>query len=209
MNNTPEQLQASGILSGVINAIIFLVTLALVISFFRKDGQWNAARGRRIFRNFTSQSNALCAVASLLVCISLVATGDIPQWVWILKYLGTVTVTVTMITVFLLAALRGDSLKQLLKEADYFMHLFTPVLALASFCGPERRGMTFGVAMLGLIPVILYGTLYMSMILFAPEGKKWEDRYGLNVHWKWPVSCSVMVAGTFVVCVGLWLIQNA
>ena len=207
MEKTPEQLQ-TGILSLVINAIIFAVTLALVISFFREDGKWSPARGKRIYRNFTCQSNTLCATAALLMFAFGIA-GDVPRWVWLLKYVGTVATTVTMGTVFLLAALRGDSLKLLLKDADYFMHLFTPVLALASFCGPERQGMSFPEALLGLIPVILYGTLYMSMILFAPEGKKWEDRYGLNVHWRWPVSCSVMVAGTFAVCVGLWLIQNA
>ena len=53
MERTPEQLEI-GILSHVINSIIFAVTLALVISFFREDGKWSPARGKRIFRNFKS-----------------------------------------------------------------------------------------------------------------------------------------------------------
>ena len=207
MAGTPENIRAAGILSAVINGAIFLITLVLVVFFFRKDGKWNAARGKRIFRNFTCQSNVLCAAAALAMCVAQLA-GDVPRWVWVLKYLGTVTVTVTLLTVLLLAAFGMDSMRKLLAESDFFMHLVTPVLAIASFCGLERQPISFGTAMLGLIPVALYGARYIYKILLAPEGKRWEDRYGLNRNWKWPVSCSVMMGGTFAVCVVMMLLLN-
>jgi len=138
--------------------------------------------------------------------------GDVPQWVWIFKYIGTASVTVTMLTVFLfLAPSAGkDWYAILLKGANnLFMHLITPILAIVSFCLLEKRGMTFAESLWGLLPLIVYGQHYLYRILCAPEGRKWDDFYGFNKQGKWPLAFGMMLAGTFAVCMLFLLAQNA
>ena len=196
--------------SALINAVIFLVTLIPVIRFFRKDGRWDVNRGKTAFRYFTCQSNVLCAASALAMGIARLA-GDVPQWVWILKYIGTAAVTVTMLTVFFFLApsVGKDWYDVLLKRHhDLFMHLLTPLMALVSFCVFEKRGMTFPQSLWGLLPVALYGPLYLYRILYAPEGKRWEDFYGFNKGGKWPAAFAAMFAGTFLICMALMALQN-
>ncbi len=190
----------------VINIAIFIITLVLLVRFLRKDGRWDREKVRKTFRFFTCQSNVLCAFAALLTAVSQLA-GGIPEWVWILKYIGTSAVSVTMMTVLLFLG-PAYSYKELLKGPDFFMHLLTPLLALLSFCVFEKRGMRFSLALTGLLPVVLYGPLYLYKILYAPEGKRWDDFYGFNKSGKWPAAFAAMLAGTFLICMGIMALQN-
>ena len=36
--------------------------------------------------------------------------------------------------------------------------------------------------------------LYINRVLFAPEGRRWEDFYGFNKGGKWPLSLAAMLA---------------
>ena len=194
----------------ILNLLIFAVTLVLVAGVFRKDGKWTPERGRKAFRFFTCQSNVLCAAAALATAAARLA-GAIPEWVWILKYMGTAAVTVTMLTVFLFLApsVGKDWYDVLLKgPANLFMHLLTPLMALLSFCVFEKRGMTFAQSLWGLVPIACYGPLYLYKILYAPEEKRWEDFYGFNKGGKWPAAFAAMVAGTFLICMGIRALQN-
>ena len=189
----------------ILNALIFGITLFIVVfKFFRKDHKWDLQRGRSALRFFTAQSNVLCAVCALGMCFFPQNRG-----IWLLKYIGTAAVTVTMLTVFLfLAPSIGKEWLVLLKGTDFFMHLITPLMALFSFCVLEKRGMDFGTALLGMLPVALYGPWYLYKIRFAPEGKRWEDFYGFNKGGKWPVSFAMMFLGTFLICLGIAGLQN-
>ena len=145
-----------------------------------------------------------------MVAVALLC-GGIPDWVWTLKYIGTAAVTVTMLTVFLFLApsVGKDWYGVLLKGAgNLFMHLVTPLAALVSFCVFEKRGMSFPQSLWGLLPVALYGPVYMYKIIYAPEEKRWDDFYGFNKTGKWPVSFAAMVAGTFLICLGIMALQN-
>ena len=89
------------------------------------------------------------------------------------------------------------------------MHLVNPLLAILSFCLFERRGMTFPQALWGLVPLALYGPLYLYKILYAPEGKRWDDFYHFNRGGRWPVFFAVMLVAAFIVCMLFMLVQNA
>lgn len=194
----------------ILNVFIALLTLLLVLGFFRKDGKWEPERGKFALRFFTTQSNILVAAASLLTALALSSEGTIPRWIWTLKYIGTAAVTVTMLTVFLFLApsIGKDWVKYLLTGSDIFMHLLTPLLALFTFCVFERQGMTFLQSLWGMLPVLLYGPLYLYKILFAPPEKRWDDFYGFNKQGKWPIAFAAMVAGTFAICMALMAVQN-
>ena len=192
-----------------LNILIALITLIIVVSFFRKEGQWVPERGKFALRFFTTLSNMLCAAASLLTALAINA-GGIPEWIWMLKYIGTAAVTVSMLKVlsFLAPSFGKGALKVLLSGTDLFMHLITPLLALVSFCVFEKRGMTFCQSLWGMLPVVLYGPVYLYKILFALPEKRWDDFYGFNKQGKWPVAFAGMVLGTFLICMGIMALQN-
>ncbi|WP_024867377.1 hypothetical protein [Butyrivibrio sp. FCS014] len=189
-------------LSSIINLIIIIITAILVVGFFREDGRWNPAKGKKALRYFTTQSNVLCAVSALAMCLF-----PDKDWAYYLKVMGTAAVTVTMLTVlFFLGRIYGYI--ALLKGSDLFMHLITPLLAIVSLCVFERRGIGLGAAFVGIIPVALYAPLYLYNVVFAPQEKRWDDFYSFNKDGKWPIAYSLMVAGAAVICVVYYFILN-
>ena len=196
------------IASIIINAVIFVATFAIIISHFRKDGAWDLSRGLKQFRYFTVLSNAFCAIAALMMAASQI-NGDVPRPVFLLKYMGTVSVTLTFMTVILfLGPTQGGYMKWL--SGDFFyVHLVGPLLAMLSFCLLEKQRMTLGTAMTGLVPMLLYGAMYVYRVLLAPEDRRWEDFYGFNRNGKWKVAFAAMSVGCFLVCMALMAIQNA
>ena len=194
----------------VLNLVIFLAAPLLLYRHWRKTRKEEPGKLREALRFFTCQSNLLCSAGALAMLIALLA-GPVPEWVWILKYIGTAAVTVTMLTVFLFLApsVGKDWYDVLLKGlSDKFMHLLTPLMALVSFCVFEKRGMTFPQCLFGLLPVALYGPLYLYKILLAPEGKRWKDFYGFNRNGRWPAAFAAMLGATFLMCLGFMALQN-
>ena len=195
----------------LLNLLIFLITTALMLNVARKDGQWKPEQWKKAFRYFTVQSNVFCAAGCLLTAIFAIA-GEVPEWVWLLKYTGTAAVTVTMLTVFLFLApsVGKDWMNVLLTgtAGDLFMHLLTPLAALVTFCIFEKRGMTFLQALCGMLPVLLYGVLYIRKTQFAPAEKRWDDFYGFARGGHLFTALAGMVTGTFLICMGLMALHN-
>ena len=84
---------------------------------------------------------------------------------------------------------------------ELVMHLITPVLAIFSFLCFEKGDMTAWAIPLGVLPVLLYGWLYLDRVVVA---RAWPDFYGFNKNEKWKLSFSLMAAGTVVIAVLLW-----
>ena len=59
-----------------------------------------------------------------------------------------------------------------------------------------------------MLPVVLYGLLYLYKIIYAPADRRWEDFYGFNKGGKWPAAFITMMAGAFAVCMELTALQN-
>lgn len=187
----------------IINALIFVTTFAIVISHFQEDGVWRFRYGLKQFRFFTNLSNILCAIAALLMAISQIG-GGITRFVFLLKYLGTVSLTLTFLTVLLfLAPFQGGFAKWFGGEF-FYTHLIGPLLAILSFCLMERRPMSLGTAMMGLIPMLLYGALYLYKVMLAPEDQRWEDFYGFNRNGMWLISGVAMIVGASLICLAYW-----
>ena len=194
----------------IINLVIFGITAALLIAFAREEGVWTTKKLRVGIRFFTCQSNILCAAGALLTACAAMA-GEVPRWIWTLKYIGTAAVTITMVTVFVyLAPLVGKGWAQRLitRPHDLFMHVVTPLLAIFSFCLLEKQGMSFAWSLWGLLPLALYGPLYLYKIMGAREDKRWEDFYCFNKTGKWKAAYGIMFLSGLIMCVVYWTIQN-
>ena len=186
------------------HTLIVLLTVVSLLPGFRKDGAWDRGAGRRTLRYFTSLSNLFCALSSLLLLVSLPG-GTPPYPVWLLRYLATAAVTVTFLTVMVhLGPMLGY--KSQLSGVCFYLHLLGPLLSLAAFCFFERfYPLPLGTALLGVLPVLLYGVLYLHQVVRA---ERWEDFYGFNKSGKWPVSFGAMLFGTFLICLLLWFLYR-
>jgi hypothetical protein len=193
---------ANSIISFIMNITVVIITLAVVVWFFWENGHWNLARGRVALRYFTTQSNLLCAVSALCICLFPNA-----EWAYYLKVIGTAAVTVTMLTVLIFLG-RLYGYKPLLSGSDLYMHLITPLLAIISLFAFERRGIGFGASFIGIIPVALYAPLYLYNVVLAPEDKKWPDFYGFNRTGKWWISYAFMLIGTVAICLIFFVALN-
>ena len=183
----------------ILNLLIFLCTAWAYIGCFHDEEGWRLQRGLAVLRFFTIQSNLFCALASLALVTSLPA-GFVPRWIWLWKYIGTAAVTVTLTTVLVFLG-PAVGYKKLLSGRDLYLHLIGPLLAIASFCFCERfYPFPFPLALTGMLPVILYGTLYLYKVVLCPQEKRWEDFYGYNKNGKWPVSFAAMMLGGVLVC---------
>ena len=195
------------ILDILFNVLIFILTFGAWGTCFRKDGEWAAEQGVGALRYFTLLSNLLCALASLAAAVC-VCRGSVPHVLWMLKYIGTAAVTVTLMTVMLYLG-PAFGYKALLSGRDMLLHLICPVLAVVSFCFLERfYPLSFAAAMTGILPVALYGALYLYKVVVCPEEKRWEDFYGFNKGGKWPLSFAAMAVGGLLVCLILWLLYG-
>lgn len=155
------------------------------------------------FRYFTTLSN-LFAMAGCVAVLPFSLTGafgggaDIPHAVTLIKYVSAASVCVTLLTVLLfLGPVNGYG--KMLGGEGLYLHLIGPVLAVASCClleeswsGPE--------GLLGMLPTVLYGTLYFIKVVLR---KEWEDFYGFNRGGKWIVSVIAMLVGTALICLGM------
>ena len=193
--------------SVIINAVMFLTTFIIVVSFFRKDGAWQIQRGLKAFRYFTVLSNVFCAITALYMAICQAFDRVTPATIF-LKYLGTVSVTVTILTVFLFLGPSQGGYGDLLRGENLYMHLIGPLLAILSFCLIEKQKMLLNTALTGVVPVLLYGAVYLYKVVFTPEERRWEDFYGFNRGGKWPAAMTGMLIGTFLMCLGIMALQN-
>ena len=185
-------------LSIITNTALAVFATGAIFSHLRKNPV------RAMLRFFTVLSNILCAAAALAVAIGRLC-GSLPESVLLLKYTGTSAVTVTLLTVLIFL---GPNLgyKFLLTGPDLFLHLICPVLAIISFIAWDGLDMRFPVVFCGVLPVAAYAVLYLYKVVLAPAEKRWDDFYGFNKDGKWVLSAVVMLLGSFLISLVLWLL---
>lgn len=182
--------------SAAVNAAIGVSALAAVGTQVRRSSFL------RVMRYFTALSNVFCALACLVLAACR-AAGVQSQGALLLKYVGTVSVTVTLLTVFFFL-IPQFGVKSMLGGADLWLHLLCPVAALISYFAWDRPAAPPACALLGALPVLLYGLLYLWRTIYDRSERRWEDFYGFNRGGRWKLSFAAMIAGTLLVCAALW-----
>ena len=185
--------------SVIFNAAIVVLTAGAVAGHMKK------APPKVLLRFFTVLSNLLCALAALAVGIARLC-GEAPQWVLVLKFVGTAAVSVTFLTVMCFLGPVVYDYKKMLTGPDLFLHLICPVLAIVSLLVWDMPAGGFWLVLLGMLPVVIYGVFYIYRVIFAPEDKRWQDFYGFNMGGKWVWSYIAMLAAAFLISLALWLV---
>ncbi|MBR5087899.1 MAG: hypothetical protein IK093_00575, partial [Ruminiclostridium sp.] len=167
------------IVSVALNILSFILTVIgtyVMIKGIDAD-EHLAADGWGSIKYFTVQSNLLYGIyAGVFAVCELIygSADDIPQFLYVLKYIFTVGVTLTMLTVICyLAPVVEKSYPKLFKGANLYFHLIVPLLGIISFCFFEKEAeISVPFVFLGLIPFGLYGIYYsINALSHAENGK--------------------------------------
>ena len=184
--------------SVVFNLLIAVFVAAAVRNHIKEAGV------KHVMRYYTILSNILCAIAAVLVVLCRLS-GSVPNWVLVLKHIGTVAVTLTLLTVLLYLGPVYKNYRDLLSGPSFFLHLLCPLLAIVSRIAWDRPHGGFGMVFLGILPALFYGLLYFQKVVVAPENRRWEDFYKFNSGGKWPFSAVSVIGGCFVISLLIWL----
>lgn len=168
----------------------------------------------RCFEYFTVDSNILVALTALIMIVfdvqRLVTGAGIPYWATLLKFIGTVAVSLTFFVVMLILAPYAGY-KFMLEGCSLYMHLITPVIAMITFVlfdGANR--LPWYTVPLALLPTVIYGIVYfIKVVIIGVEKGGWEDFYGFNKNGRWYLSCFMMLLMTSAIAVLLLLGHNA
>ena len=157
---------------------------------------------RVALRYFTVLSNLYCA-ASCLTAAAFRTAGELPMAAAAFRFSGTVAVTVTLLTVvFFLTPHYGW--KALFTGPDLLLHLICPLLAIVSWLLWDHTALPAACILLGLLPVALYGLLYLQRVVLTPAGQGWDDFYGFNRGGRWKLSMAVMLTAALALSAALW-----
>lgn len=206
----------------IINLSIVYFTISGVAYNFRTDviidDPLYGFVGWASLKFFTNLSNILVALASLILLFYNIRNiiknkYEYADWALKLKYCATVAVAVTFVTVVLFLSpanvlINGKTYWDMFLNNGFFLHFFTPVLAVISFVFFEKiQNFRFCDALWGVLPVLLYALVYFLMVMVVGNGNGgWPDFYGFTFGGSYIAticSCIVMLSATWAL--SLWI----
>ena len=188
----------SGIVICSLVIVVTFVALAFSLTDFFKSGSSEAGIGT--LKMFTTISNVIAAFSAAM-CLPFQIDGlrrdryNLPSWIVIVMYAGTVGVFLTFFTaVTLISAYQGFVLT-MLSQSSLFMHTINPILITVLFClVVSDSRIKFSYSFISLIPVFIYIIIYFFMVFVF---KVWNDHYKTNAFFPWPISLILMLSVSF------------
>ena len=167
-----------------------------------------------MFKYFTVDSNLLMGAAALIRLIWTLRhrEEDAPRWLCLLTYAGTVSVTLTLLTVvFFLGPVLLGGYGALFNDSNLFFHGLVPAAAILVLVLFERTSLLrFRDTLWGMLPMVLYAVYYVWVAFSHMEAGKVSFQYDWYGFAQGGISGSiislgVMLLGTWVICLLLWL----
>ncbi len=196
----------------ILNLAMAVMVLYSWLSMFAGIGNTEYLMASRLnsLKFFTIDSNLLLAASALVAAFfEFFKADDIPKWVYALKLAGTVSVTVTLLTVlFFLGPVFG--FLAMIAGVSLYLHLIVPLLAIFVFCLLEGSAkLTLRHTFPATIPLLIYLVFYLGNILIngIGEGKSTNDWYGFITFFgfsKMPILALVFALGTWLIALLLY-----
>ena len=192
------------LITGLIgNALIFVLGLIGIIILFTETTDLPA-----ILKYFTSISNFLVVLFSLVnviaFSVAIAKEKNVKEVFQILKLVAVTMCVITFLMVIIFLA-PADPSYGWFKGSQLFLHLITPIAAVASFIFLEYAPrMRFRFFFVPAVAVILYGVFYVTYAAFAPKGEA-VDWYGFMfeaANRVAPVDFSKFTFGKFFIFLG-------
>lgn len=149
--------------------VVFSALIGIVLSAF--GGRDSFMGGRTVFMYFTIQSNIAIAVICAIGAYLLIKNAEIPAVWFLIKFVGTVAITLTgVVFCFVLAPTMGILAWNI---QNILTHVVVPVAAVADFFvtglyGSFRRSDALFVTIPPLVYVIYAGIGYVRNWQFGP-----------------------------------------
>ena len=140
--------------------------------------------GTEAFKYYTVDSNLFAALSSAVAAVFLVLvfTGkraSVPKWADVMRLAAVTAVSLTaLLVVFYLAPEAKQGFDSLYKGPNFLFHCVIPLLAIAELLLRRSEELPFRANLFSLIPVALYGCLYLIPYLKAGPDKSGYDWYG-------------------------------
>ena len=180
----------------ILNTLIVILTIFATIVMFTGIKLTNGAEPilettkLGVFKFFTVDSNILMGITSLIFIILGIKNIEISKNLYRLKLMATTSVALTFIVVFTyLGPISKDGIISLLQNSNLFFHLIIPVLSIITFI-IEKTNLKIKDTIYGIIPTLIYGTIYTANILLHTENGKVSPIY----DWYWFVQNGISTA---------------
>lgn len=208
-------------LSLIINSLIVFLVLGSVISSLTSN-KFNVEIGevitkRNYFIFYTNLSNILVSICSALllpyIIIELKSSSSssptVPSWVMTLKFIGTVSVTVTLLTVFFFLGPVLGRWARLFDGNKLFLHAVVPILAIISLICLDDLNSYINKyqALTGISTVIIYGVVYFFNVVVFRSWKDFYMFYGGSVN-RLIIAFFSMTVGTVIICLGEYYLRK-
>lgn len=145
--------------------IVGLEVVGLVLSVRR--------HGIKVFQFYTENSNYFALIVSVIFCIvgiiALIRNRKVSYWIFVLRYIATVCLTLTLIIVlFVLIPMYPDTVNFILfYDSNLYQHLICPILSIFSFLFFEKEYVLSKKSIvLGVIPTVVYGVICVILNVF-------------------------------------------
>ncbi len=210
------------IISVILNLCILLFTVFSVHYYYSNSSSFSDLITQNIFKFFTNLSNIFVAATGFIMMIASLRNAiknqlSVPKWIMILKFTATVSVAVTMITVFVFFAPRsvqnGRNFFSQFRENYFFLHFLTPLISLISVIFFERaENFKFRYCLPGVLPVMIYSALYYyNVIVIGYNNGGWPNIYGFKFSENDTITFlagGIMYLGCFAISALIWKLQN-
>ena len=198
----------------LLNIAVVIATVSIVASYFFYSRNPLVKSGFDSFQFFTTDSNVLAALSSLVmipyeVQIMRGKRKKLPHAAIVFKYIGMTSVMLTFLTVMVLLMPTYGAVFTLLGTA-FYMHLTGPLTALATFLFLETDSkIKLPETVLAIIPSLLYGAVYLTQVVFIGEKNGgWSDFYTFNRGGYWYIAMVVIIGVTYLIAVLTRLVHN-
>ena len=178
--------------------VIFLIFSLIVmfgrINFMNMKNPIEEAHSIAMLKYFTTDSNILVGIASLFLLIEENKVlkdnrKSIKTSIYIFKFISTVAVMVTFLTVFIyLGPGSSGGIVSMLTNSNLFMHLIIPVLAFISFVFFEKNNkIDKKYIKYGVLPVVIYAIYYLTGVLTHLD----NGHVSIKYDWYWFVQSGI------------------
>ena len=166
-----EKVNKSLIWNCIIFILVVFATVGMMLGFeFMGHSDLLSSTHISVFKFFTVDSNLFIGFASLLLLIQeclFIKTGKkIPKIYYLLKYMATCSVCLTMlITLCFLAPFSVYKFTDFYMNSNLFYHFIIPVLSVISFVLYEKQSFSIIDSLYSLLPMACYGVFYMFLVI--------------------------------------------
>lgn len=149
--------------------IVFCSLGGVIISFFTAQNDGYSAWHKRLLY-FTGQSNIWIGLTTLLLLLVLIALKNklkLKRALYFLKYLFTVSITITAIVFFCLLAPFADKSYHIWSLSGFLTHLFSPLFSITDlFLDKYKLELNYKIAFICVAPPFIYVIISAILSLF-------------------------------------------